>query len=368
MPVRLLNTSALSDDLMRRIYEVMTLCHAEVSAEEPYRSLADAEAFLSHVPDLETRDYWITESDGHCVGFAQLGVSEGSGRVEILVRPDARQQGHGTALLDIVREQAKLRGARRRRTMRSSPSTARSASPRSRSTRTARSSCRASIGGMVGARYDGLAAWYEEFRPALSDEETAALERLLGHGHGRCLDLGCGTGLASAAVARLGWSVVGVDVSGDLLEVARGRALNVLEAPASSLPFDNASFDAAVSVLTHTDIDEFAEGVAETARVLKPGALFVYIGVHPCFVGPHSVFVAAEGIPEFHPGYRPSRRYDISAPGVANPDGVRARVGAAHLTLHDFFGAFTAAGFRIERFEELGDRDYPHLVALRAVL
>ena len=36
------------------------------------------------------------------------------------------------------------------------------------------------------------------------------------------------------------------------------------------------------------------------------------------------------------------------------------------VTLHDFFGAFTEAGFTIERFEELGDRDYPHIVGLRA--
>jgi hypothetical protein len=71
-------------------------------------------------------------------------------------------------------------------------------------------------------------------------------------------------------------------------------------------------------------------------------------------------------VPEFHPGYRPTRRYDASAPGVGNPDGVRSRVGAVHLTLHDFFGAFTAAALSVERFEELGDRDYPHIVALRA--
>jgi mycothiol synthase len=113
MAVRPLETSALSDDLMSRVYEVMTLCHAEVSAGASYRSLADAEAFLRHVPDVETRDYWIAESDGDCVGFAQLGVSEGSGRVEILVRPDARRRGHGTVLRDTVLDQAKLRGARR---------------------------------------------------------------------------------------------------------------------------------------------------------------------------------------------------------------------------------------------------------------
>jgi SAM-dependent methyltransferase len=132
------------------------------------------------------------------------------------------------------------------------------------------------------------------------------------------------------------------------------------------LSFEDASFDAAISVWTHTDVGDFRATVAEVARVLRPGAPFVYIGGHPCFVGPHSQFVHAEGTPTFHPGYRPSRRYDENAPGVGDPEGLRARVGAQHLTLQDFITAFTAAGLRIERFEELSDRDYPYLVALRA--
>ncbi len=215
-------------------------------------------------------------------------------------------------------------------------------------------------------RYDGLAEWYQGFRPAPRGDELEALKRLLGCGGGRCLDLGCGTGVSTAAVAELGWSVIGVDVSTDLLEAASAAGLGVLEAPADALPFEEATFDAAVSMWTHTDIDDFGAALAEATRVLRPGAPFVYIGAHPCFVGPHSLFVGAEGVPAFHPGYRPTRRYDDSAPGVGNPDGVRARVGGVHLTLHDFFDAFTAAGLRIERFEELGERDYPHVVALRA--
>jgi SAM-dependent methyltransferase len=215
-------------------------------------------------------------------------------------------------------------------------------------------------------RYDGLAQWYEEFRPVLNDEELGALGRLLGPGTGRCLDLGCGTGLPTEAVAELGWSVVGVDASSDLLEVARARGVEVLQAPAEALPFEDASFDAVVSVWTHTDIDDFPAAVAEAARVLKPEGPFVYVGGHPCFVGPHSLFVGAEGAPEFHPGYRQTGRYDGSAPGVGDPEGLRVRVGGVHLTLHDFFAAFTTAGFAVERFEELGERDYPHVVALRA--
>jgi SAM-dependent methyltransferase len=215
------------------------------------------------------------------------------------------------------------------------------------------------------ARYDGLAEWYREFRPALGDEELGALRRLLGSGSGRCLDLGCGTGVPTTAVAELGWRVVGVDVSADLLGVAREAGLEVLQARADALPFEDASFDAVVSVWTHTDIDEFPAAVAEAVRVLRPDGPFVYIGGHPCFVGPHSLFVGAQSVPEFHPGYRPSRPYDATAPGVGNPDGLRVRVDSVHLTLHDFFAAFTSAGLRIERFEELGERDYPHVIALR---
>jgi SAM-dependent methyltransferase len=221
---------------------------------------------------------------------------------------------------------------------------------------------------MTHVRYDGVAEWYEGFRPALTPEELEALQRLLGGGGGRCLDVGCGTGLATVAVTELGWSAVGIDLSEDMLEAARGRGLEVIPGSADALPFADESFDAAVSVWTHIDLDDFSAALGEIARVLRSGAPLVYIGGHPCFVGPHSLFLAGKGVPELHPGYRPVRRYDGSAPGVANPEGVRARVGGMHLPLDVFLGAFFAAGFRLERFEELGDQDFPHVVALRARL
>ena len=219
---------------------------------------------------------------------------------------------------------------------------------------------------MSSVRYDGVAEWYEGFRPALKPEELDALQRLLGRGSGRCLDVGCGTGLATAALVELGWSAVGVDLSEDMLEVARGRGLEVIQGSADALPLGDGTFDAAVSVWTHTDVEDFSAVINEIARVLRPEAPVVYIGAHPCFVGPHSLFVGAEGVPELHRGYRPSRRYDSSAPGVANPDGLRARVDSAHLPLDVFLNAFLDAGFRVERLQELGDQDYPHVVALRA--
>jgi SAM-dependent methyltransferase len=212
-------------------------------------------------------------------------------------------------------------------------------------------------------RYDDVVDWYEGFRPSLNDDEADALERFLGRGRGRCLDLGCGTGVAIPELTRLGWTVVGVDVSEEMLSRARAFGAELHRAPAEALPFDDASFDAAVSIWTHTDVDDFAAILREAARVLRRGAPFAYIGAHPCFVGPHSRFIAAEGVPELHPGYRRTERYD-GGPAIG-PDGLRARVGATHLPLGLFVQSFLDAGFQIQRFEELGSREYPYVVALR---
>jgi SAM-dependent methyltransferase len=212
------------------------------------------------------------------------------------------------------------------------------------------------------ARYDDVVEWYEEFRPSLNEDELEVLRRFLGHGPGRCLDLGCGTGVAIPELARLGWTVVGVDVSEGMLERARAYGAELHRAPGNALPFPDASFDAAVSIWTHTDVDDFASILREAVRVLRPDAPFAYIGAHPCFVGPHSRFIAAEGVPDLHPGYRRTGRYD-DGPAI-NPDGLRARVGAAHLPLGLFIQAFVDAGLQLERFEELGSREYPYVVAL----
>jgi SAM-dependent methyltransferase len=215
------------------------------------------------------------------------------------------------------------------------------------------------------ARYDRVVDWYEDFRPTLNDDERDVLRRFLGEGPGRCLDLGCGTGVAIPELTGLGWSVVGVDISEEMLRRASAHAAELVQAPADDLPFDDASFDAGVSIWIHTDVDDFPAVLRQAARVLRPGAPFVYVGAHPCFVGPHSRFIGAEGVPELHPGYRDTERYD-GGPAIG-PDGLRAKVGATHLPLGLFVQAFLDAGFHVEAFEELGAREYPYVVALRSI-
>jgi ubiquinone/menaquinone biosynthesis C-methylase UbiE len=218
---------------------------------------------------------------------------------------------------------------------------------------------------MGKARYDDVADWYDaEFATTeLGLSARRIVLRLLGDGPGRLLDVGCGGGAHAAVFGEHGWTVTGVDISPAQLELARARGVDVVEADGRKLPFENESFDAAVSMFTHTDVDDFQAAVREIWRVLRKDAPLVYLGVHPCFVGPHA-FVHDRDVPQFYPGYRDTS-YRRAAPGIWG-QGIRAKVGAWHLTLGLFLHAFLDAGFTLERFEEPEGRDYPHIVALRA--
>jgi SAM-dependent methyltransferase len=212
----------------------------------------------------------------------------------------------------------------------------------------------------TGARYDGIADWYDtEFQPAPLEGETwKVLVRLLGEGKGSLLDVGCGTGGYAPGFAGLGWDYTGVDSSEDMLRRAREKGVTAVNGDAAALPFDDASFDAAVSIFTHTDVEDFSALVREVTRVLRPGAPFVYVGIHPCFVGPHSVYDPDRAAPELHPGwYRLTGRYD-EAPGIWRGAGVRIRVGASHLPLGLFLQTFLDAGLQLERVEEPDEREY----------
>jgi len=159
--------------------------------------------------------------------------------------------------------------------------------------------------------------------------------------------------------------VTGVDLSEDMLRRARGKGVRAVRADVTTLPFEDASFDAAVSIFTHTDMDDFGALVREVVRVLGPGAPFVYIGAHPCFVGPHSVYDPDGEVPELHPGwYRQTGRYD-EAPGIWRGSGVRIRVGASHLPLGLFLQTFLDVGLRLESVEEPAKREYSFALGFR---
>lgn len=114
--------------------------------------------------------------------------------------------------------------------------------------------------------------------------QGADLEALAALMHDRpeaaVLDLGCGAGHVSFAVAPQVGSVVACDLSPEMLDVvaraAEDRGLGNLltkQAVAERLPFDDASFDGVLSRYSAHHWRDFHAGLREAARVLKPGGL-----------------------------------------------------------------------------------------------
>jgi len=100
-------------------------------------------------------------------------------------------------------------------------------------------------------------------------------------GRERVLDLGCGAGHTSLACALHAASVVGVDVTPQMVAAASGIArergqanVEFRVADVQSLPFEDATFDVVTSRVSAHHYADAPRAVAEAFRVLKPGGRF----------------------------------------------------------------------------------------------
>ena len=96
----------------------------------------------------------------------------------------------------------------------------------------------------------------------------------------RVLDIGCGTGRASEALAARGSRVWGVEPEPEMAELARRRVSTVKVAPAERLPFKDGWFDRALMWLVVHLVDR-PQAFAEAARVLAEDGRLAIGTFHP---------------------------------------------------------------------------------------
>src|ERR1044072_2317086 len=142
----------------------------------------------------------------------------------------------------------------------------------------------------MGRLYDAtvgrsFTAWYGRLMRRSDESGLRETRReLLREARGRVLDLGSGTGsnlpLFPSAVEEL----ILTEPSAHMLRVLRrkvgesGRgAVELVQAPAESLPFEDASFDCVTCTMVMCTMPDPAAGLEEVARVLKPGGKLLFL-------------------------------------------------------------------------------------------
>jgi demethylmenaquinone methyltransferase/2-methoxy-6-polyprenyl-1,4-benzoquinol methylase len=97
----------------------------------------------------------------------------------------------------------------------------------------------------------------------------------------RALDVATGTGDLAIALRERGADVVGVDFSERMLEIARKKApgIDFRAGNALALEFENDEFDAATVGFGARNFDDLERGIAEMARVVRPGGRVVILEI-----------------------------------------------------------------------------------------
>jgi ubiquinone/menaquinone biosynthesis C-methylase UbiE len=135
----------------------------------------------------------------------------------------------------------------------------------------------------VAVDYDRVAPAYDR-RYALHDYPgiRATIRAALSGERPRVLEMGYGTGKWLAELASAGCEVAGIDPSEEMLRRAeQAVAGDLRRGVAEALPWNDEAFDVVfcINAFHHFTMPEAA--LAEACRVLRPGGMFVSIGMDP---------------------------------------------------------------------------------------
>lgn len=177
-----------------------------------------------------------------------------------------------------------------------------------------------------------------------------AMEEL--EGFAEVLDVGCGDGQISRALAAAGATVLGVDPTAKHIEVARARGggPSYQLGSAGQLPVEDASQDAVVACLVFEHIDDVDAAISEVARVLRPGGRFSFFLNHPLLQTPGSGWIDDHIID-------PPEQYWRIGPYLVETESVEevergVRIRFIHRPLSRYVNALIANGLVIERMVE----------------
>jgi SAM-dependent methyltransferase len=151
-------------------------------------------------------------------------------------------------------------------------------------------------------RYQGwedVASWWQEGFTDGADPEykEQILPLIAGHlaGARQVLDVGCGEGQVGRLAASLPGvtRVVGIDPTWAQAQEAfrRGGDVGVVRGDATTLPFPDGTFDAAVACLVFEHISAMDDAIGEVGRVLEAGGRFIFLLNHPLLQTPGSGWI-----------------------------------------------------------------------------
>ena len=156
----------------------------------------------------------------------------------------------------------------------------------------------------IGTEYDlhrGYQQWSETYDQPLRlfPIEEPPMQALIGSiPPGPALDAACGTGRYSTYLAGKGHSVIGVDQSEAMLDIARRKlpAGDFRQGDLTAIPLPDNSVNAVVCALALVHVPDLSPALREFARVLRPSGRLIISDVHPflVFLGWHAQFPTKE--------------------------------------------------------------------------